>query len=108
MSSSESSGSEEDVEQEMRCLKLEALEKGRHTDFTFLVGPDKDDAVVSHQTARCFQVKLKSNISSQLVHCLKGDLLMSSEYFEGLIRSGDPCPVHVRHIQPHIFKMLIR
>jgi len=45
---------------------------------------------------------------SQLVHCFKGDLLVASEYFEGLIRSGNPCPVHIKHIKPHIFKLVMR
>jgi len=47
MSSSESSGFVEGAEQEMRRLKLEALEKGDLTDYTFLVGTEKDDAKVS-------------------------------------------------------------
>jgi len=37
------------VELEMRQRKLAALEKGLITDFSFLVGPDKDTATVSPQ-----------------------------------------------------------
>jgi len=33
-------------ELEMRRMKLQAIEEGQLTDFSFLVGPDKDTAVV--------------------------------------------------------------
>jgi len=89
---------------EMRSVKLDALEKGRHTDFTFLVGPDKEVRFLNFRT----QLDIDCGHFLQVVHCLKGDLLMASEYFESLIRSGEPYPVHIKLIQPHIFKMLIR
>jgi len=45
--SSEESSGEIAVDQEMRRLKLDALENGLHTDFSFLVGQDKRTALVS-------------------------------------------------------------
>jgi len=35
------------AEQEMRRLKLDTIEKGEVTDFSFLVGPDEEAAEVS-------------------------------------------------------------
>jgi len=41
--------SADSLEQEMRRLQLDALKKGVLTDYSFLVGPEKDDAAeVSH------------------------------------------------------------
>jgi len=39
--------SAEKAEQEMRQKKLEALEKGQMTDFSFLIGQEKDNSEVS-------------------------------------------------------------
>jgi len=95
---------------QMRRLKMEALEKGEMTDYSFIVGPEKTTAEVKFRISFGVVCALNINFvfSRQLVHCLKFDLMMASGYFEGLIRSGEPCPVHVKHIQPRIFKMLIR
>jgi len=44
------------------------------------------------------------------MHCFKSDLLAASEYFEGLLRSAvtENPPVWIKHIQPHIFKLLLK
>jgi len=38
------------VDLKMWSVKLEALEKGRHTDFTFRVCPDKEVRVLKFET----------------------------------------------------------
>jgi len=46
----------------------------------------------------------------QLMHCSKVDLLVASDYFGGLLRSpsAENPPVWIKHIQPHIFKLVLK
>jgi len=94
-----------EVEREMRQRKLKALED--HSNFSFIVGPEKETAEVNWASNLNLQL-LKYIL--QLMQCFKSDLLAASEYFEGLLRS--PCaenpPVWIKHIQPHIFKMILK
>jgi len=48
---------------QMRRLKLEAIEKGQGTDYSFLVGQDKNTASVSHQISQ--RIKLFTPISGE-------------------------------------------
>jgi len=96
------------AEKEMRRLKLDALEKGTMTDFAFLLGPEKETAEVRFS----FYVRKDGLLLNdfQLVHCFKSDLLMASDYFRALVNCSltGPCPVHEKHVKPHIFKLVIR
>jgi len=93
------------AESEMRRRKMKALEN--HADYGFIVGPQKESA----------EVNLTQNLNKQMIdyilqlmRCFKSDLLAASEYFEGLMRSPltENPPVWIKHIQPHIFKLVLK
>jgi len=44
------------------------------------------------------------------MHCFKSDLLLASEFFQGLLRSPltETPPVSIKYHQPRIFKRLLR
>jgi len=102
------------AEGEIRRQKQATLEKdpaAGDAEFSFMVGADAGTAEVSLASFLCM---LKKEIHFvfilQLMHCSKFDLLVASDYFEGLLRKlqpGQP-PVLIRHVQPHIFKMMLR
>jgi len=94
-----------EMESEMRRRKIKALED--HADFEFKIGPEKGSAEVNSTSN--LNLHLIEYIS-QLMRCFKSDLLAASEYFGGLLRSpsAENPPVWIKHIQPHIFKMILK
>jgi len=60
----------------MRSVKLDALEKGRYTNFTFLVGPDKEMGVFKFGTVNSI---LTVVIVPRWCTAFKSDLLMVAQ-----------------------------
>jgi hypothetical protein len=91
--------------EDMWKLKEDALLKGELTDFSFLAGDGEAAEVWSSSI-----LKNCLNLVLQLVHCFKSDLLVASEYFRALLRNPleNSTPVIIKHIKPHIFKLVIR